>query len=278
MINYKNLEEKVVKDFGNEWSSFDQSSLKIEELKEIFNQYFHIFPLEEIKNNHIGFDFGCGSGRWAKIIAKNVKKLNCIDPSENSIKVAKKNLSDFDNIEYFNSGIFNTNIKENSQDFGYCLGVLHHTNEIEEGIRFCNKILKKNSPFLIYLYYNFENRGKLFKLIWKFSNLIRSIVCLLPFNIKRRVTDIFALLFYLPLSRLALLMNVFGINSSKLPLSFYKDKSFYTMRTDSLDRFGTKLEKRFSRKEIREMLETNGFKDIKFSEKVPFWVATCRKN
>ena len=38
-----------------------------------------MFPLEEIKNNQIGFDFGRGSGRLAKIIAKNFKKLNCID-------------------------------------------------------------------------------------------------------------------------------------------------------------------------------------------------------
>ncbi len=277
MINHKNLNKKVVEDFGNEWSKFDQSLLKNKELKEIFDQYFDIFPLNEINDTHVGFDFGCGSGRWAKLIANKVKKLNCIDPSENSIKVARKNLSNFNNVEYFNSGIFNTYIEKDSQDFGYCLGVLHHTNEIEEGIGFCNKILKKNSPFLIYLYYNFENRGKLFKFIWKISNIIRSIVCQLPFNLKRRVTDIFALFFYLPFSRLALLMDFLGLETHKFPLSFYKNKSFYTMRTDSLDRFGTKLERRFSRRDIYEMLKSNGFKDIKFSEKVPFWVATCRK-
>lgn len=277
MIDYKNLNKKVIEDFGNEWSKFDQSSLKTEELKKMFDHYFHIFPLEEINENHVGFDFGCGSGRWAKFIANNVQKLNCIDPSKNSIKVAKKNLSNFNNIEYFNSGISDTNIKKNSQDFGYCLGVLHHTNEIEKGINFCNKILKKNSPFLIYLYYNFENRGKLFKFIWKLSNLLRSVVCQLPFNSKKVITDILALFFYLPLARLALFLNLLGLNTHKFPLSFYKDKSFYTMRTDSLDRFGTKLERRFSRKEIIEMLTSNGFADIKFSEKAPFWVATCRK-
>jgi ubiquinone/menaquinone biosynthesis C-methylase UbiE len=277
LINKKNLNRKVIEDFGNEWSKFDQSSLKTEELKKMFDHYFHIFPLEEINKNHVGFDLGCGSGRWAKFIANNVQKLNCIDPSENSIKVAKKNLSNFKNIEYFNSGISNTYINQNSQDFGYCLGVLHHTNEIEEGINFCNKILKKNAPFLIYLYYNFENRGKLFKFIWKLSNILRSVVCQLPFKFKKIITDILALFFYLPMARLALFLNLLGLDTHKYPLSFYKDKSFYTMRTDSLDRFGTKLERRFSRKEIFEMLTSNGFKDVKFSEKVPFWVATCRK-
>lgn len=278
MNNKKNLDQKVIEDFGNEWVQFDQSTLKTEELKEIFDQYFHIFPLEEINKSHIGFDFGCGSGRWAKFIAEKVKKLNCIDPSENSIKVAKQNLSNFDNIEYYNSGISNTDIQNNSQDFGYCLGVLHHTHEIIEGINFCQNILKKNAPFLIYLYYNFENRGRLFKFFWSVSNLLRSIICILPFKIKRLITDFLAIFVYFPLARLAYLLNIFGIETDKFPLSFYKNKSFYTMRTDSLDRFGTKLEKRFSKKEIYEMLSASGFKDIKFSEKVPYWVANCRKS
>ena len=36
-------------------------------------------------------------------------------------------------------------------------------------------------------------------------------------------------------------------------LNFW-NKSFYFMKTDSLDRFGTKLEKRFTKKEMEQML------------------------
>ena len=32
-----------------------------------------------------------------------------------------------------------------------------------------------------------------------------------------------------------------------MPLSFYRDCSFYVMRNDSLNRFGTRLERRFTR-------------------------------
>jgi len=49
------------------------------------------------------------------------------------------------------------------------------------------------------------------------------------------------------------------------------------MKTDALDRFGTSLEKRFSRDEIKNMLLEAGFKDIKFSEKMPMWVCLARK-
>ena len=49
------------------------------------------------------------------------------------------------------------------------------------------------------------------------------------------------------------------------------------MATDSLDRFGTKLEKRFTKNEIRNMLLNSGFVDILFSNNTPYWVAIAWK-
>ena len=269
--------KKVVNDFGDEWERFDQSQVKKFELKKIFEQYFNIFPLNELNKNLVGFDLGCGSGRWAKFIAPRVKKLNCIDPSTKAISVAKKNLTNFKNINYVNSEVNKKILIKNSQDFGYCLGVLHHIPDTLNGIKICSMMLKKNAPFLIYLYYKFDNRNFLFKSLWEISDFLRLLICFLPFNIKKLFTDFFALLIYYPLAKLSYVIDKLGIKTSSMPLSFYKNKSFYTMRTDSLDRFGTKLEKRFTKSEIENLLSMSGFKDIKFSEKTPFWVATCRK-
>ncbi len=49
------------------------------------------------------------------------------------------------------------------------------------------------------------------------------------------------------------------------------------MRTDALDRFGTRLEQRFTRKEIREMMIIAGLIDIKFSKNLPYWTAVGYK-
>jgi len=57
------------------------------------------------------------------------------------------------------------------------------------------------------------------------------------------------------------------------PLSYYRDKSFYTMRTDALDRFGTGLEQRFTRGQIEAMMRKSGLYYISFSDKPPFWCA-----
>ncbi len=50
------------------------------------------------------------------------------------------------------------------------------------------------------------------------------------------------------------------------------------MRTDALDRFGTRLEQRFSREQIKVMMEKVGLERIEFSANMPFWCAVgyCR--
>jgi hypothetical protein len=62
-----------------------------------------------------------------------------------------------------------------------------------------------------------------------------------------------------------------------MPLSVYRDKSFYTMRTDALDRFGTRLEQRFTAVQIRKMMQTADLDDICFSDGPPYWCAVGRR-
>lgn len=272
-----NIDKKVIKDFGNEWSNFDQSTINNKELFKAFNQYFQIFPKNYLDKNMEGFDMGCGSGRWSKLIAPKIKKLNCIDPSLEALNVAKKNLKDYKNIQFYNKGVNEKVLNSNSQDFGYCLGVLHHITETQKGIESCFNLLKDNSPFLIYLYYRFDNKPLWFKIIWKLSDYSRKFISKLPFKIKKFITYIIALIIYLPLSKISKIFEFCGFNIKNFPLSDYRDKSFYFMITDSLDRFGTKLEKRFTKKEIEQMLLKAGFVDIKFSENTPYWVALAWK-
>ena len=68
-----------------------------------------------------------------------------------------------------------------------------------------------------------------------------------------------------------------NLNVTNFPLSSYKNLSFYTMRTDALDRFGTRLEQRFTRDEIKIMMENAGLENIKFSNSKPYWVAVGYK-
>ena len=45
----KNIDRKTIKSFGDEWTHFDQSSMKNKEAYKMFRNYFSIFPFEKNK-------------------------------------------------------------------------------------------------------------------------------------------------------------------------------------------------------------------------------------
>ena len=85
------------------------------------------------------------------------------------------------------------------------------------------------------------------------------------------MTDIIALSIYFPLSRMALILELIGFKVDGFPLYYYRSRSLITLRTDARDRFGTALEKRFSKKEIIQMMQSAGLKNIIFANNTPYW-------
>jgi ubiquinone/menaquinone biosynthesis C-methylase UbiE len=267
-----NIDPSTVSSFGDEWSRFDQSTMSDEEAEKIFNEYFAVFSWSALPAQAEGFDMGCGTGRWARWVAPRVGRLHCVDPSS-ALDVARRTLAGFGNVEFHATGVDDCALAEGSQDFGYSLGVLHHVPDTAAAIRGCARLLKPGAPLLLYLYYSFENRPVWFRAMWKLSDIMRGFIRRLPPLPKQFVTDAIALLVYLPLARICRAIARRGGNVERVPLSYYRDHSFYTMRTDARDRFGTPLEQRFSRRQIAAMMEQTGLRDIRFSDAAPYWCA-----
>lgn len=216
---------------------------------------------------------GCGSGRWARRVAPKVGRLHCIDPSSDAIDVAKASLVGHDNIVFHRASVDQPCLRPGSQDFGYSIGVLHHVPDTEAAIRSCVDLLKPGAPLLLYLYYAFDNRPWWFRTIWRISDLARWLICRLPSWLKQAVTDTVALLVYLPLAVLSRFLERMRFSVAGIPLSYYRNHSLYTMRTDARDRFGTPLERRFTRAQIAAMLKSAGLVNVRFSNSVPYWCA-----
>ena len=268
----RNLDPATVDSFGDEWSRFDQSGMSDAEAEAIFADYFSLFPWERLTGKAIGFDMGCGSGRWARWVAPRVAHLHCIDPSA-AIEIARTNLATLQNVSFHQASLDDSPLSPGSQDFGYSLGVLHHVPDTAAAIRSCCALLKPGAPFLLYLYYAFDNRHFLFRAAWRCSDVLRRIICRLPPRAKHVVTDLLAAIVYAPLAVISRALERIGFNVSGIPLSYYRNRSWYTMRTDSRDRFGTPLEQRFSQEQIRRMMVSAGLQDVRFSEHAPFWCA-----
>lgn len=271
-----NIDPITVESFGDEWSRFDQTALSAEEAQKIFDEYFSVFPWSSLPPEPTGFDMGCGSGRWARIVAPRVHHLHCIDPSS-ALLVAQRMLQGRDNVSFHQASVDQKPLPAGTQDFGYSLGVLHHVPDTEGAIRACVEMLKPGAPFLVYLYYAFDNRSFAFKCVWRASDALRRGICRLPGGLKHLCTDAIAALAYWPLSRFSRLVESLGFSSEGIPLSYYRHHSFYTMRTDSRDRFGTPLEQRFTRARIESMMQAAGLRDVRFSDHAPYWCAVGLK-
>jgi SAM-dependent methyltransferase len=269
----ENLDPPTVAGFGREWASFDQSNIPAEELERRFKQYFRLFPWRELPAEPIGFDLGCGSGRWARYAAPRVGTLYCIDASAEAICVAKRTLANQANCVFCVASVDSIPIPPNSMDFGYSLGVLHHIPDTAAGIESCAKLLKVGAPLLLYLYYTIDQRPSWFRAIWHIVNAGRLLISKLPHRMKLWITFLIAALIYLPLALLYRFLARLGMDIDALPLSTYRDSSFYTMRTDAFDRFSTRLEKRFTAPEIRAMMEAAGLERVSISTDPPYWCA-----
>jgi SAM-dependent methyltransferase len=268
-----NIDPRTVEGFGDEWSAYTQHELAEGDQSHGFDAYFGIFPFDRLPAEAEGFDFGCGSGRWAALVGPRSGILHCIDASEKALAVCSARLRDQENVRFHLAGPDTIPLEDGSQDFGYSLGVLHHIPDTRAAMAGCTAKLKPGAPFLVYLYYDFENRPLWFRTLWKASDLGRRMIARLPFGLRKGLTTAIAAGVYWPLARMARLVERRGGKVAGIPLSYYRNLSFYSMRTDALDRFGTRLEQRFSRSAIQQMMESCGLKDIRFSDREPYWVA-----
>jgi ubiquinone/menaquinone biosynthesis C-methylase UbiE len=275
----KNVDPDVAAGFGHEWSTFRQSETEFTsaDREAIFQSYFHIFPWNELPPDPVGIDVGCGSGRWSVMVAPRVGHLHLLDASSEALTVARQNLADANNVSFHLASVGAIPVDDNSLDFAFSLGVLHHVPDTMAAISTIATKLKVGAPFLVYLYYALDNRPWWYRAIWRFSNIFRVLISALPPTVRLIISQTIAFVVYWPMARFAAIVQRAGFSPAAIPLESYRNRKFYVMRTDAYDRFCTRLEQRFTRGQIEEMLSDAGFDEIRFSDEAPYWCAVGKR-
>jgi SAM-dependent methyltransferase len=276
-IEDSNIDQVTVDSFGDEWQAFHGFDQK--EIDVLGNEYFDIVTEKMLNSSSAVLEVGCGSGRFLKFIVDRAGLIVGVDPSH-AIFAADNLLGKNDKVTLVKASANDLPFQDESFDFVYSIGVLHHIPDTFKAMQACVNKVKKGGYFLTYLYYNLDNRGFVFRSIFGLSNVLRKGICKLPGKSKRFVCDVLAVGFYMPFVGFSRLLKVVGVGENvrkKIPLFGYENKSFYIIRNDSLDRFGTPLEQRFTRKQIEEMMRKAGLDEIVFSENIPFWHVVGKK-
>ena len=170
--------------FGKLWiERFNQKKLNsLPVLKDLLKRSG--FNLEFFKNKKI-LDIGCGSGRFTLAFAKLGAKLSVgVDLGAEGLKLgkflAKKNK--IHNVKFYTANVLKLPFKDNSFDFVFCKGVLHHTGNTYKGLSELKRVMKPDTQAFIYLY----GEGGIF---WKTRKLMRKVMKKIPYDYSIKILN-----------------------------------------------------------------------------------------
>ena len=137
-------------------------------------------------------------------------------------------------------------IRPGSQDFG-CVWVCFITFRKRGSVTWLRQALETWSTDVALSLLQFWKSAAMVQASLGISNILRWGISKLPRGAKKVICEAIALIVYWPLAKFSLVVSKLGLNNSNLPLVDYAAKPFYQMRNDALDRFGTRIEQRFSK-------------------------------
>ena len=96
------------------------------------NNHYHGFLLKHVPQNcEHALEIGCGTGAFARLLAKRCKRVVGLDLSSQMIGVARSRSSKFDNLEFELADAMTWNFPQSRFDFICSIATLHHLQQRE---------------------------------------------------------------------------------------------------------------------------------------------------
>lgn len=266
--DFDRLQIRTATAFGEEWYYFSEN---LHDHERLARCYFDLLSPEDFSG--VVLDAGCGMGRWATRVAGRARVLMAVDLSQ-AVDAASRTLEGRPNTFVIQADLHHLPFGPASLDLIYSLGVLHHLPDPLVGLDRLVQHLKPGGKLQAYFYYALENRPPYFHVLLKLVSAVRFVLSRLPHALARRICFVIAIVVCWPLIKLGSLLDALGLAhvARQVPLyEFYADKSFWSLYNDSVDRFATRIEFRFTRAQIREMFAKVGLDVLGFSDTMPYW-------
>jgi ubiquinone/menaquinone biosynthesis C-methylase UbiE len=96
------------------------------------NNHYHDFLLRHVPQNcQNALEIGCGTGAFARLLAKRSRRVVALDLSSEMIRVGRSRSSEFDNLEFELADAMTWNFPESGFDFICSIATLHHLQQRE---------------------------------------------------------------------------------------------------------------------------------------------------
>ncbi len=154
-------------------SEYDKRAEKYDTKFQIFlrSSYDKILESMKLTRNDAVLDVGCGTGELLRLIAEKnkYKRLVGIDVSEKMIRIAKKKLEGFKNVEILYGHAHNIEFKDNEFSKIVSTNVIHHMASVNLFLEEMHRVLKKGGTLLLT---DFCTDGRwvwFFEKLWRFK-------------------------------------------------------------------------------------------------------------
>jgi len=233
---------------------------------------WHFDAMQEVLDEPIvrgsrGIEVGSGCGFDSFIMAKNNPSVQLVsmDISDGVYKTSQLT-RELKNVHVLRASSLNLPFRQETFDFCYSFGVIHHTPDPAQCFNEIYKSLKKGGRVYLYLYE--DHSGNIWK---KYPIKAISLVRKLTSRMNKRllyflctlISPAIFLIFTVP-SKILKRFNGTKRIAGRIPFNF--GTTPFSLKRDLYDRFGAPIELRFNKESLYDMLKDAGFYDIKFSK------------
>lgn len=209
------------------------------------------FRLSELKDKWV-LDAGCGMGRFSEIAVKEGANLVAVDLSF-AVDMAFKNIGTLKNAHFIQADLFNLPLRENSFDFVYSFGVLHHTPDCAAAFDSIAKLVKPSGKLALFVYSSY-NKGIVYS-----SAFWRLFTTRMPKRLLYFLSYISVPLYYF--YRIPVAGN---IAKMLFVIPMWKDGRWRML--DTFDWYSPKYQSKHTHWEVGGWFKKNGFKNVQIYE------------
>jgi len=246
------LEAQVVKEFGEQWTKFQDNTGYYGSLEVFKDIVGSLLPIERIKGKTVA-EIGSGTGRIVKMLDDaGAGTIVAVEPSEAMGPLRKNTENIKDKIEYIQKTGEAWSRPE--LDYVFSIGVIHHIVNPVPTVKNARENLKSGGKFVIWVYGREGN-----ELYLKLFEPIRKITPKIPHFVLLSVSWVLlmCLNLYVWLCRhITLPMRTYMLNHiGKL--------NQYSRRITIYDQLNPTWARYYTRAEAESLLRNNGFSDVR---------------
>ena len=240
--------ELYVQNFGFEWNvhaGTQLDSASSDESEQAFRAKTGFTP--EMLMGKVVLDVGCGMGRYTDVASRWGATVVGIDLSR-AVEAAQRNVGGRANVHIAQANVFELPFRDETFDFIFSLGVLHHTPDTKAAFDRLPSLLRTNGRIAIWLYSNYGG--------WRPSELYRYVTPRLPKRLLHGLTYVAVPLYYVHK------IPVVGpLISFLTPISHHPKARWRVL--DTFDWYSPKYQWKHSYEEVFPWFEEQGLTDIR---------------